>query len=306
MDFLTNLFIAAVILVVGWLVARLVQRILANLLAAVGLNQLGHRVGLGMVMGNKTLSDLIALVVYVLILIPVVVGALNALGLEEVAQPASRMLEGFLAALPSIFWAALILVGAWVIGRLLANMTASLLEGIGFDRLPAKLGLGGSKAEGEPGEKTNMLSQVCGYIVMVTAMLLAVLWVLSLNQLHEMGDLVKEFLVYLGDVSLAVVIMGLGLYLAALAARTIQASRITYATSLSAVARVAIIGVAAAMALVRIGVGAEIVQTAFTLILGAAAVAAAIAFGIGGRDLAKQQLEEWSKKMKEKKSGLRG
>jgi hypothetical protein len=95
--------------------------------------------------------------------------------------------------------------------------------------------------------------------------------------------------------------MGLGLYVAALAARAIQASKITYATSLSNVARVAIIGVATAMALVRIGLGTEIVVTAFTLVLGAVAVAAAIAFGIGGRDLAKQQLEEWSRKMKEKK-----
>ncbi len=66
----------------------------------------------------------------------------------------------------------------------------------------------------------------------------------------------------------------------------------------SALARVAIIAVAAAMALERIGVGEQIVETAFALILGAIAVAAAIAFGVGGRDLAKRQLEEWSEKLK--------
>jgi hypothetical protein len=196
-----------------------------------------------------------------------------------------------------------ILVVAWVVGRLLANITAKLLEGVGIDRFSAKLGLGGAKGEGETAQKSNLLSQVCGYIVLVVVMLLAALWVLDLNAFDKMGDLVRQFLVYLGDVALALVIMGLGLYLAALAARTVHATNVTYAKTLSMVARVAIIGVAAAMALVRIGIGAEIVQTAFTLVLGAAAVAAAIAFGIGGRDLAKQHLEEWSKKLKDKKTG---
>jgi hypothetical protein len=301
MDFLPNLFIAAVILVVGWLIARLLQQIAVSFLTSVGVNQLGERVGLGKVMGEHRISDLIGLVVYVLILIPVAVATLDALQLKSLTEPASRMLDQFLLKVPALFEAVVILIVAWVVGRLLSNITASLLAGIGFDRLPAKLGLGGPKTETAVGGKSNLLSQVCGYIVLVAVMLIAVLAVLSANDLRDVSDLVKQFLVYLGSVALAVVTMGLGLYVAALAARAIQASKITYATSLSNVARVAIIGVATAMALVRIGLGTEIVVTAFTLVLGAVAVAAAIAFGIGGRDLAKQQLEEWSRKMKEKK-----
>jgi len=303
LKYLPNIFLAAVILVVGWLVARLVQRVLGNLLAAVGLNQLAERVGLGKVMGKKTVSDLVALVVYVLILIPVVIATLDALKVAEITRPASDMLSSFLAAIPDLFGAALILAVAWVAGRLLSRLTTNLLEGIGFDRLPAKLGLGGPKAEGEPGEKRTSLSQVCGYIVLVAVMLFASLQALDLLGFKMLASLVSEFLVYMGNVSLAVVIMGLGLYLAALAARAIQASSITYAVSLSLLARVAIIGVAAAMALERIGVGKNIVETAFTLILGTVAVALAVAFGVGGRDLAKQHLEEWSRKLKEKKAG---
>jgi hypothetical protein len=303
LTYLPNLFLAAVILVVGWLVAQLVQRILGNLLAALGTNQLAERVGLSKVLGKKTLSDLIALVVYVLILVPVVIAALNALSVTEITRPASDMLNSFLAAIPKLFGAALILVVAWVVGRLLCRLTANLLEGVGFDRLPAKLGLGSVKGEGEGGEKKTSLSQVCGYIVLVAVMLFASLQALDLLEFKTLATLVSEFLVYVGKVSLALVILGLGLYLAALAARTIQASNITYAVTLSVLARVAIIGVAAAMALERIGVGESIVQTVFTLVLGAMAVAVAIAFGVGGRDLAKQHLEEWSQKLKEKKAG---
>ena len=298
LEYLPQVLGALVILVVGWLIAKLLQQVVTSLLASVGLNQLAERVGLGKVMGRKTVSDLLGLVVYVLILIPVAILTLDALQLKSLTGPASKMLDDFLSKIPALFEAVVILLVAWVVGRLLGNIAASLLEGIGFDRLPAKLGLGGPKTEAEAGDKANLLSQVCGYIVLVTVMLFATLWVLDANKLEATAGLVSNFLYYLGKVTLAVVVMGLALYLAALAARTIQASRITYAKSLSAVARVAITAVAAAMALVQIGVGAEIVERAFTIVLGAVAVAAAIAFGIGGRDLAKSQLEEWSKKVK--------
>ncbi|NLX57990.1 MAG: hypothetical protein GXY74_02750, partial [Phycisphaerae bacterium] len=72
------------------------------------------------------------------------------------------------------------------------------------------------------------------------------------------------------------------------------------ALSLALFARIAIIVVAAAMALQRIGVGDNIVLVAFVAIIGMVAIAAAIAFGIGGRDLAKRRLEEWDQKLRGK------
>ena len=64
---------------------------------------------------------------------------------------------------------------------------------------------------------------------------------------------------------------------------------------LATVARVAIIVLAGAMGLQRMGLADEIVNLAFGLTLGAIAVAAAIAFGIGGRDAAKRVIDGYSK-----------
>jgi Mechanosensitive ion channel, conserved TM helix len=46
LDFLPNIFTAGLILAIGWLVARVVQRVVSNLLATMGADQFSERVGL--------------------------------------------------------------------------------------------------------------------------------------------------------------------------------------------------------------------------------------------------------------------
>ena len=69
--YVPNIASAAIILLVGWLVARLVQRILTNLSAAAGVDRLGEKVGVQKALGKKRLSDLIGVVANVLIILPV-------------------------------------------------------------------------------------------------------------------------------------------------------------------------------------------------------------------------------------------
>jgi hypothetical protein len=90
---LPNIVSAGIILGVGWLLARIVQRIVTNLLVAVGADRLSERVGLDRVVGSQGISGVLGLVVYILILIPVLIASLNALALEAVTQPASNMLN---------------------------------------------------------------------------------------------------------------------------------------------------------------------------------------------------------------------
>ena len=45
-------------------------------------------------------------------------------------------------ALPSIFAAALVLVLAYIVGRLVARLVENILSGAGFNTVPARLGLG--------------------------------------------------------------------------------------------------------------------------------------------------------------------
>jgi hypothetical protein len=296
--YLPNIFAAALILLVGWFVARIVRRIVTGLLAAAGVDGLGERVGLSRVLGGQSLSDLVGLLVYIFILLPVLVSALNALQIEAVTRPATNMLNTFLAAIPNIFAAAVVLIISYVVGRLVAGLIGNLLDGIGFNRLPARLGM----AAGETTVGERRPSDLVGTLVLVAIMLFATVEALRLLGFLALADLLAEFIQLGGQILFGLIVFGIGLYLANLAADVIRASGTTNAGILATAARAAILVLAGAMALRQMGIANEIVNLAFGLLLGAIAVAAAIAFGIGGRDIAGRKLEQWVQRLDERRT----
>ena len=298
LGFLPNLVAAGLTLAVGWFLARIVRKITTNLLAAVGLDRLGEKVGLTGILGSEKLSGVLGLVVYVLILVPVLIAALNTLGLEAVTGPASNMLNTLLAAVPSIFGAALLLIVSYVIGRVVAGLVANLLAGLGFNAILARLGLGKELGEGE-----RTPSAVAGSLILVAIMLFATTEAARLLGFAAVADLLVEFLRLTGRIVLALAIFGLGLYLANVAANAVRATAGPQAGLLATAARLAIILLTGAMALRHMGLANEIINLAFGLVVGAAAVAVAIAFGLGGRDVASRQLEGWIKSAKSEESG---
>ena len=163
--FIPNLFTAAVILGVGWFVARVVQRVVSSLLSAVGLDALSEKGGLSAVLGTQRLSGVVGLVAYILIFLPVVIAALNALQMEAITVPASNMLTMILEAIPAIFGAVLVLTIAYLVGRVVSGLVANLLAGAGFNGILAKLGLG---KETNSGSRTP--SAIVGTLILVAIM----------------------------------------------------------------------------------------------------------------------------------------
>ena len=291
--FLPNLFGAAVILAVGWLLARVAQRIVTSLMGATGADSLGERVGVSRVLGERKLSTLVGLIVYVLIFIPIVVTALDTLGLRTISDPATAMLDRVLAAVPQLFGAVLILGVAYLVGRLLSQLVARLLEGVGFDRFLQRIGFrvtGTAVTEAGP---TRRASELVGWLALIAIMLFATIEALSMLHFDRLATIVAEFTQFLGNVLLGVVILAVGLYFGSLATAAITSSGTRNAALLGRLAKIAILVLAGAMALRQAGLAEDIINLAFGLLLGAVAVAAAIAFGIGGRDLAAKQLEKW-------------
>ena len=293
LEFLPNIFAAGLILAIGWFVARIVQRIVTNLLAAIGTDRLSERVELDRVLGKQRLSGVLGLIVYFLILIPVLIAALNALGLDAITEPASNMLNVILTALPGIFAAGLLVAIAYVVGRVVSGLITNVLTGIGFNAILARLGVGKEPAEGE-----RTLSEIVGYLVLVGVMLLASMEAARLLGFTLLADLVAEFTFFAGQVVLGLIIFGIGLYLANLAAEVVKASGAAQAGLLALAARISILVLAGAIALSQMGLASEIINLAFGVVLGAIGVAVALAFGLGGREIAARELEEWLKSLR--------
>lgn len=109
---LPNILGATLIATIGWFVANIVRRIVTNLLMTTGIDHLGSRFGLSAA-GTQSLSTIIGTIVYVLILIPVAIAALNQLQIQAISVPAIAMLQQILNTLPSIFTAIAILLIAY-------------------------------------------------------------------------------------------------------------------------------------------------------------------------------------------------
>ncbi len=295
LDFLPNILTAAVILLIGWFVATIVKRIVTSLLVAVGVDRLSERVGLHSVLGMLKLSGLIGLIVYVFILIPIIIAALNALALDAITIPASNMLNQILETLPAIFAAVLILMISYILAKILSGFVTNLLKNLGFDNIFIKAGVVKDTVE-EPWTPSNL----AGYLILVVILLFATMEAFNTLGFENISMLLTEFTIFGGHVLLGLVIILLGLILANFAASAVKASKVSQAGLFANIVKIAVLILAGAMGLRQMGIANEIINIAFGLLLGAIAVAAAISFGIGGRDLAAKKLEEWNNSISDK------
>jgi hypothetical protein len=286
---LPNVLAALVLGFVGWFVARLLRNLVTNLLEATGADQLGKRAGL---QGTMSLSRLVGLVVFILIFVPALIAALNALQIEVISQPATEMLSTLLGALPDVFAAAVILAVAFLISDLVGQLITNLLGGLGFDRLPGKLGMKLSFGEG------NSPSRLVGRIVVFFIVLFAVIEAADVLGFSQVSELSTMFLQFGGEVLLGLLIIAMGLWISNMAHAALSRIERPNADFMAGLARVTILGLVFAMGLRAMGIADDIVNLAFGLTLGAVAVAVALSFGLGGREAAGKQMEHWLGKMR--------
>ena len=297
---LPNILAAILIAVVGWFIANVVRRIVTNLLVTTGIDRLGSRLGLSSAAGVQPLSSIIGTIVYVLILIPVAIAALNALRIDAISVPAIAMLQQVLNALPAIFTAVAILIVAYFVGRFVADLVTSILTNLGFNNIFTILGLTTpsrriviSTEPTTPSIPSRTPSEIAGIVALVGIMLFATVAAVNILNIPALTALVSGIVIIFGRILAGLVIFAIGLFLANLAFNIITSSGDRQAQILGQVARIAIIALVSAMALQQIGVASDIVNLAFGLLLGAIAVAIALAFGLGGRDIAREQVQEW-------------
>jgi len=291
-EFLTmvpNIFAAIAIGLIGWFVAKLLRDLVTSLLSATGFDGLGHRAGLR---EGLSLSKLIGIVVYVFVLVPALIAALDALQIEAISGPATQMLASFMTAIPQVFAATVIIAAAFFVSRFVAGLATSMLGGLGFDEIPAKLGI----EKVFPGGAS--LSKFVGTLIVFFAMVFASVEAANRLGFSQVADLVATFIEFGGQVLLGVVIIAVGLWISNLAHGAVRGLSGASSPLFAGLVRYAILGLVFAMGLRAMGIADDIVNLAFGLTLGAVAVAVALSFGLGGREAAGRQMEHWLSKLR--------
>ncbi len=285
--YVPNVVAAVIVVFVGFFIAKLVRQLLVPVFDKLSINKLQEKAGIE-VSGVDKLSNTLAYIVYVLILIPTIVVALDVLDISVISVPAVNMLNSIFEFIPNIFVALIIIIIGCMISKFIGQIVTRMIASAGLD---AKLSsLMGNKVK-------FVLSKFVGVVVNTVVVIFFVVEgvdVLKLQVLSNIGDTVIG---YMPAVLGAVIIFTVA-YLAGTAAE--KALRKNGMNLPAVVAKTAILVVAAFMVLSQLGIAQDIVNSTFKLLVAALAVAFAIAFGVGGKDFASRVLKKMEDNMDKK------
>ena len=285
-SFIPNILIAGVVFVVGYIIAKVVRGIVTNLVSTFNVQELAAKAGLN---EQNSLPNIAGSLAFLVVIIPTIIAALNALKIDVIARPATNMLNKIMEALPNIFMAAAILVVTFYVVRMVANIIKGLLENTQVNQLPAKVGL-----EQTMGDKK--ISDLVGYAIIFFAMLFAAIAAADLLGFEPISAIITMFIAFGANIILGAIILFIGFWLANIIAGVVERSE-QGSQFLANIVRVLIMGLVLAMGLKAMGIADSIVNLAFGLTLGAVAVAFALSFGLGGQEAAARFLRKMQDKM---------
>ena len=286
--YVPNIVAAVIVLVVGNLIAKLVRQLLVPVFDKLNINKLQEKAGIE-VKGADKLSNTLAYIVYVLILIPTVIMALTVLNITVISTPAVSMLNKVIGFIPNIVIGLIIIVIGCMIGKLVGQIVTKLIASAGLD----------AKLQGLLDDKNQkfVLSKITGGVVYAVVVIFFVVEGLNVPKLDVLTQIGGVIISYMPAVLAAVLILAAALIFSSMAEKALRKNGLnTYAV----VVKAAILVVGVFMILNQLGIAAEIVNSAFVLIVAALAVAFAIAFGVGGKEFAAKALKKLEEKKEDK------
>ncbi|HKG57879.1 MAG TPA: hypothetical protein VKA85_11580 [Candidatus Limnocylindrales bacterium] len=212
---------------------------------------------------------------------------------DAVFLAVSNALNGFLAAIPQIVGALLIIVIGWLIAGALARVTTSVLRRAGADRLFAEHG---GEVYGQQSRRIQP-SVVAGEIVKWLVRIVFLVAAANVLGMTQVSELLNQVLLWIPNLIVAAIILLLAPLLARFVRGAIEVGAgemgFTNAPLLGRIAEIAIVAFAVIVAINQIGIAANLVNTLFIGVVAALALAFGLAFGLGGRDVAAQLTQTW-------------
>lgn len=191
-----NIVAALIILLVGYFIAKILQRVTYKLLNKTGLdNRIASATSAG-VKPERALSKL----VYYIVMVMVLLAALDLLGINSIMDPLNGMVDNFLGFIPNLVAAALI----GFVGYVIASIVSSLVGmASGFlERMGSKAGLSTEV------NLTNVLTKVV-FIIIFIPILIAALDALKLDAITEpLKGMLETFIGAIPKIIAAGIIIG--------------------------------------------------------------------------------------------------
>ena len=205
----------------------------------------------------------------------------------------TNALNNFLAAVPLIVGALLILLIGWILSNILAGLTTRLLRRAGVDRLYAQHG----QAVYPEGAMRYTPSVVVGEVVRWLIRIVFLIAAANALGLPQVSELLNQILLWIPNLIVAAVVLLVAPVLARFVRGAIEVAAgqmgFTNASLLGRIAQIAIIAFAVIIAVNQVGIAANLVNTLFIGLVAAVSLAFGLAFGLGGRDVAAEVTRGW-------------
>ena len=219
--------------------------------------------------------------------------------------PLKDFLQRIIAFLPNLLSSIIIFIFGLFLGWIFKRIIIKISKLFNVDRFCTKVGM--TEALGKVGIKdrpSRLLGRLFYWIVVILFAIIA-LYALKIPAIE---DLLEQFVLYLPNIFIAVLLITVGYLLGNFLERATLIASVNAGIQLSGLlakgVKVLTFVFAFAMALEQLGIGRNIVVVAFTILFSGIVFALALAFGLGGKDIAKKYLEKRVKGKKEKEDDI--
>jgi hypothetical protein len=222
---------------------------------------------------------------------------MNDIPEKIIVGPFEGVWESLIHFLPKLLSAfAIFLVGV-IVAIIFRFIFAGVLRIFGVDRFLEKSGT--SEVMRKGGLKNPASVLIARFLAWVIVVIFAIISMRVLDVI-TVRKLLEDLLLYLPNVFTGVLVLLFGYLLSNFIGRAILISSVNAgiraAGLIGRFVKYVIFALAVTMAIEQLGIGSNTATLAFAIVLGGIVLALALAFGLGGRDMAKEYLENLMKK----------
>ncbi|SRR5579883_299586 len=193
--------------------------------------------------------------------------------------------------IPKLIGFLVILLVGWIVATLVSKGVTYLLRKVGFDRLSERIGL--TRLEQRMGVRMDTAG-ILGTIVYWFLFLIFLVPAADALGVPAVSNILNELIAYIPNVFVAILVLFLGAlggtFVASLVRGATASANMGNPNLYANIARWAVIGFAAIVALEQLKIAPSIMNILFTAIVGGSALAFGLAFGLGGQDTARRLL----------------
>src|SRR5436309_6660216 len=203
----------------------------------------------------------------------------------------SNAVNLILTFIPRLIGFLVILIVGLIIAALVERAVTFLLRKVGFDRMSDRIGL--TRFEQRMGVRMDTAG-VLGKIVYWFIVLIFLVPAADALGVPAVSNVLNQLVAYIPNVFVAILVLFLGSLAATVVADlvrgTVASANMGNPDIFAGIARWAIIGFAALIALEQLKIAPDLINELFGAVVAAVAIAFGLAFGLGGQDAARRWL----------------